>query len=187
MKIYSSPSYQMGQTDELDVPVTQGEVMKAKQELARMKRSLKGWLKKRARNKRLGVPYQLAIEGPLAEQLHALLSEVYPSQLPKKASAVELAKIAILGLPPQEASAQEAMGIWPLVVLVGAAAFVISTAIRNQADIAKHKLDIECQMSGKCTDTGFWLKLGAIAVVGWLAWDKLGLKQKFGGTRRRRR
>jgi hypothetical protein len=136
-----------------------------------------------------------AMRGPheqeLATQLYQLLSEVFdPASLPEPSvaknpmAAVELAKIAIAGKLPGEASGPAAVGAWawPIVVVVGVIAFVIMTAIRSSADVAKEKERIECIKAGACTDTGFFLKLAAVAVIGWLAWDKLGLREKVKGA-----
>lgn len=128
---------------------------------------------------------RFADETELAAQLHTLLSEVFDaSSLPSPDvqknpnAAVELAQIAIAGKLPGEAGTPTAAGfiwMWPLVIVVGAIAFVITSAIRSSADIAKEKERIECIKAGKCTDTGFWLKIGAITVVGWIVWDKMGV------------
>jgi hypothetical protein len=96
---------------------------------------------------------------------------------------VELAKIAIAGKLPEEAQAPEAQGflpvvfIWPVVIIVGMVLWTIMTKIRNDADVAKEKERIECIKSGACTDYGFWLKLGGIALAGWIVWDKMGLRE----------
>lgn len=124
-------------------------------------------------------------EAQLAVQLHQLLSEVFDaSQLPdpdttqNPDAAVQLALIAINGKLPGEA-AQSAVGVapwvWPVVIVVGALAFVIATAIRTSADLAAERERLECIKAGACTDYGFWLKIGAVAFVGWLAWDKFGV------------
>lgn len=124
-------------------------------------------------------------EEDLATQLHMLLSEVFDAQsLPDSdvaknpEAAVQLAQIAISGSLPGGASAPSAQGfiwMWPLVIVVGAIAFVAITAITSAADVAKEKEQIACIQAGKCTDTGFWLKLGAIAIATWIVWEKLGV------------
>jgi hypothetical protein len=139
-------------------------------------------------------------EQPLAEELHVLLSEVFDaSQLPDPDlskdpdAAVKLAQIAISGALPGEAVAEGATGLiwlWPAAIMVGAVMYTISVSVRSKADVAKHKADKECVMSGKCTDVGFWLKMASIAVIGWIAWDKLGVREKvqeFTGAKKKRR
>jgi len=131
---------------------------------------------------------RLDYEAELALQLHQLLSEVFDSStLPdpnvqqNPNAAVELAKIAIAGKLPTEASSNASVGsvwMWPIVVIVGVVAFVIMSAIRSSAEVAKEKEEIECIKAGKCTDSGFWLKLGAAAFIGWLVWDKAGVGER---------
>jgi hypothetical protein len=135
---------------------------------------------------------RLADEQPLALELHTLLSEIFdPAQLPapdlakNPNAAVELAQIAIAGKLPGESTAQQPVGmswLWPLGIVVGAVAFVITTAIRSKADVAKERERLECVKAGACTDTGFWLKIGAIAVVGWIVWDRMGLRERVTGA-----
>lgn len=219
-QIYSSPAYQMGEVEAEDRPITNAEMSRARTELARMKRSLKGWLRYRRINDAVasGQPVKppllrtpggrmpsavahamvlsqarFADEQPLALELHTLLSEVFdPAKLPdpdiKKNpdAAVSLAQIAIGGKLPGEAPSADAAGavpwMWPLVIVVGAIAFVISSSIRSKADVAKERERIECIKAGACTDTGFWLKIGAVAVVGWLVWDRMGLRERVTGV-----
>lgn len=131
-------------------------------------------------------------EQQMALQLHALLSEVFdagdlpePDLSDNPRAAVELANIAIAGKLPGEAPAPSEQGLiwlWPLVIIVGAIAFTITSHIRNQAEIAKERERLECIEAGKCTDYGFWLKIGAVGFLGWLAWDKLGLGKKIKGA-----
>lgn len=137
-------------------------------------------------------------EAQLASQLHALLSEVFdagslpdPDLMKNPDGAVQLAKIAVAGKLPGDATAPAAQGfvwLWPLVIIVGAIAYVITTQIRNSADVAKENERIACIEAGACTDTGFWLKFGAIAVGAWIIWDKFGVgvkvKQAMKGGRR---
>jgi hypothetical protein len=223
--IYSGPSYSMG--DDLEVtaaataPVTPATSARAKAELARMKRSLRAWLRYRRINdavatghggmvpdailKRPGKPVAAAAvaarlsstraleEAPLAANLYRLLSEVFdPSSLPSPSSpnaAVQLAEIAIAGKLPGEAGAPSPTGfiwLWPAVIVVGAIALVITTKIRSDADEAAEREKYECIKAGKCTDSGFWLKIGAIALGGWILWDKVGLGERVTGALKRR-
>jgi hypothetical protein len=134
----------------------------------------------------------------LATQLHQLLSEVFDaSSLPSPDvgknpnAAADLARLALGGKLPGEVSSPHAQGfiwLWPLVIVVGAIAFVITSSIRSSAERAAEHEKYECIKAGKCTDTGFWMKLGGIALVGWIIWDKAGLgdrlmrlKKKGGG------
>lgn len=134
---------------------------------------------------------RLSDEGTLAKQLHALLSEVFdPGTLPdpnidkNPNAAVELAKIAIAGKIPSDKGpqAQGFIWLWPIAIVVGGIALVIMFAIRSSADVAKERERLECIKAGKCTDTGFWLKVAAVGVVGWLVWDKAGLGSRITGA-----
>lgn len=131
-------------------------------------------------------------EQALATQLYQLLGEVFdagslpePNLAKNPRAAVELAQIAIAGKLPGEAAAPQAAGaiwMWPLVIVVGVIGFVIMTSIRTSADVAKEREKLECIKSGACTDSGFFLKLGAVAVVAWLVWDKMGLGERVKGA-----
>jgi len=132
-------------------------------------------------------------EGPLAANLYRLLAEVFDSSsLPdprRPTAAVQLAQIAISGKLPGEQPTATATGfiwLWPAVIVVGAIAVVITTKIRSDADAAAEREKYECIKSGKCTDSGFWLKIGAVALGGWLLWDKAGLGQRVTGAFARR-
>lgn len=108
--------------------ISTGDVNKAKAELARMRRSLSGWLKFRSMNdavmagtratkKPLAYAQQVlassrdyAVEQKLATQLHILLEQLYPdATLPNPDlggnadAAVQLAQIAISGTAPPAA------------------------------------------------------------------------------------
>jgi len=133
-----------------------------------------------------------ALEQQLAVQLHGLLSEFMDaSQLPNPDitkdpnAAVKLAEIAVDGKLPSEVSKPSSQGVWPVlfiwpaVILVGIVAFTIMAKISSDADVAKHKEEELSIRSGARTDSGFWLKMAGIAVVGWIAWDKLGVKKAF--------
>jgi len=128
-----------------------------------------------------------ADEQDLAETLYALLTEcgADPSALPAPDvakdpdAAVKLAHIAVQGKTPSEASSPQAQGIVWFVLAIPAAAvvLVISQIVKSKADVAKHKEEMRCIQSGACTDYGFWLKVGAVATISWLAWDKFGLRE----------
>ena len=190
----------------------------ARREIARMRAALRGWLKFRRINdevasgkRKARIPRSLAAraverdrdwegEQKLADDLYLLLSEAMPdTQLPSpnvKAdpnAAVKLAQIAIAGQSPA-ASGPQAQGIWPIVVLTVGAVILFATTsyISNRAEVEKEKERMMCVRSGACTDYGFWLKMASVAVLGWFAWDKLGVRERVaelqkGGRRRRRR
>lgn len=130
---------------------------------------------------------RLAEETDLAETLHALLVETGcdASALPRPDvaadpdAAVKLAEVAIRGVCPEEVSSAQAQGIawFVLAIPLGAAVLVLSQVISSKADVAMEKERLRCVQSGACTDAGFWLKWGAILVGGWVAWDKLGLRE----------
>lgn len=183
--------------------ISTSEVVKARAQLDRMRRSLASWLEYRTRNDRVAagqlpsrLPRPLAqkvmiqerdwdTEQKLASQLHVLLREVSPdAQLPtpnvttNPNSAVELARIAIYG-PGPEVAAPQAQGmvwLWP-VLIVGGLLLAVTTAITSMADVAKEKERLKCVQAGACTDYGFWLKVGGVALVGWVVWEQLGLKE----------
>jgi hypothetical protein len=202
MSIYSAPDYSMGKHEAL--PVTAAEKSRAEVELAKMRRSLRGWLKYRNLNNavvagraKAKVPPGLAkkmiesgrdwgLEQRLGKQLYVLLSEVFDAQqLPDPRdpdAAVKLAEIAIAGRLPMESTtpgpeAQGLIWLWPAVVVVGLVLFTVVFKIRSDASLAEEKEKIECVKMGACTDYGFWLKLGGVALIGWLAWDKFGLRE----------
>lgn len=136
-----------------------------------------------------------AYETRLAADLYALLSEVFdaaalpsPDLARDPDAAVKLAEIAIAGRLPTEAARPDAQGLiwlWPLVVVLGAVAFVITSKIRNDAEVARERERYECIRAGACTDTGFWVKAAGVSVVAWLAWDKFGLREATARLRRR--
>jgi hypothetical protein len=139
---------------------------------------------------------RLGDEATLATNLHTLLAEVFdgatlpdPDLKKNPNAAVELAKIAIAGKLPSEASSPAAAGfiwMWPLVIVVGAIALVVMSKIRSDAEVAKEREHNECVASGACTDSGFWLKVAAVGFIGWLVWDRMGVGarvKKMGGRR----
>ena len=127
----------------------------------------------------------LAVEQDLATKLSALLSEVMPDvQLPSAdlrtnpRAAVELANIAIVGGSPTAAQgAPTGVGslsathpwLWP-VLIVGGLLMAITTAIKTSADLAAEKERLACIQAGACTDYGFYLKMGGLAMLGYVAW-----------------
>lgn len=128
-------------------------------------------------------------EGRLAQRLHQLLSEVFdPASLPSPDvaknpdAAAQLAEIAIAGkLPGERATAADGLGFlffWPVIVVAGVIAFVITTKIRSDADVAMEREKYECIKQGACTDTGFWLKVAAVGGVGYLAYTQLVKKKR---------
>lgn len=128
-------------------------------------------------------------EAELAEKLYRLLSEVFDSaHLPDPDTArdpnvaVTLAQIAISGKLPGDQVAPAAQGaspwMWPIVIIVGAIAFVITTQINTAAEREAERERYECIKAGKCTDTGFWLKAAGVLFIGWFLWEKAGVGQK---------
>ena len=184
--------------------ITTNDVQTAASELARMRGSLKRWLKYRALNDAVlagtaktkkPLPYAQrtvasrrdgAVEQDLADRLHSLLSSMFPdAQLPAAdapGAAVALAQIAVTGQVPVGSTSPAATGglglthpwLWP-VLIVGGLLLVVTTAIRSAADVAAQKEQDACIEAGACTDYGFWLKAGGVTVIGWFAWKELGL------------
>lgn len=185
----------------------------AQAQLARLKSSLTKWLDYRGRldeivaGTRQGKtdPATLsrtlaakrpAVEQPLATHLYNLLSEVFdPSALPNPSvatnptAAVQLAQIAISGQLPGTASAPSAtsgMAWWFWPMIVGGVLLAISIVAGNAADVAKNQAELDCIAQGACTDSAFWLKWGAVAVIVWFAWDWLGVGARLKGVAHRR-
>lgn len=137
-----------------------------------------------------------ARESRLALNLHRLLSEVFgPDGLPdpdvqrNPEAAAQLALIALAGKMPGEAQVPGAVGfiwLWPVVIVVGAIAYVLSSKIRSDAETAQEHERLECVKAGYCTDYGFWLKLGAVGFLGWLVWDRLGVGARVTGAVQRK-
>jgi hypothetical protein len=192
---------------EVGAPVTPAEKSKAEKRIKSMRRSLTKWIKKRGINddaamgkrkakvpasilaKTLPLARDWKLEQRLAVQLHALLAEFMDSsQLPNPDiakdpnAAVKLAQVAISGKLSNEANKPTAQGgifIWPIVIVVGMVMYTIMSKISSDADLAELKENNRCVETGACTDSGFWLKMGGVAVVAWIAWDMLGVKKAF--------
>jgi hypothetical protein len=143
----------------------------------------------------------LAVEQDLADKLSALLGELMPSaQLPNPDlsrnpnAAVQLATIALAGASPMAPASSSSLGglgagsppwLWP-VLIVGGLLLAITTAIKTAADVAKDQEEKACIQSGACTDFGFWLKIGGVAMLAYVAWNSgLGgvVKRRLGGGR----
>jgi hypothetical protein len=177
-------------------PMTAAEKAKVEARLNKMKGSLKDWLKFRKRmddaamgKRKAKVPASVLaktlplkrdwkLEQRLAVQMHALLSELMDaSQLPNPDvtkdpnAAVKLAEIVVAGTPYGIPQGPQAQGIFPLLVLggIGAVALIFMQKISSDADVAKEKERIECIKAGACTDSGFWTKMAAVAVLGLIA------------------
>jgi hypothetical protein len=126
-------------------------------------------------------------EQDLAETIFALLVETgcpktelpAPSVQADPDVAVKLAKIAINGT-----CGPQAQGIvwFALAIPIGGLVLVISQYLKSKADVAKERERVRCIESGACTDSGFWLKLAAVSVFGWVVWDKMGLREALKGT-----
>lgn len=126
-------------------------------------------------------------EQDLARQLHQLLVECganidlpSPNVAADPNAAVRLAEIVLKGACPGETvDAPQAQGIvwFVLAIPLAAVVLVISQVIKSKADVAKERERIRCIQSGHCTDYGFWLKVASVGIVGWLAWDKFGIRE----------
>lgn len=179
------------------VAITAPDVARARAKLARMQRSLVEWLRFRQLNDlaatgkaaatRPEIAARAAAARPttelaLARQLHALLAELMPdAQLPAPEAsnaAAALAQIAISGTTNTRApQAQGAAWLsWP-VLIVGGLLLAITTAIKSSADLAKERERLACVQAGACTDYGFWLKVGGIAAIAFVAWHHFGLRE----------
>jgi hypothetical protein len=160
--------------------VTPKEKARAELEIKLMRGELAKWLKYRTL---LGTPPTdiLPVERRLGQRLFVLLSEMFDAQtLPSAASPIALAQIAISGKLPTETVSPSAQGIvwlWPAVAVVGLVLVTVIMKVRSDAADAADARRVQCIEAGKCTDTGFWLKLGGVMLVAWLAWDKFGLRE----------
>lgn len=130
-----------------------------------------------------------ATEQDLATKMAALLSQIMPGAALPEADlsmnpngAVDLAQIALRGgaqvsSPTATGSIMGAGGVpwWP-VLIVGGLLLTVTTAIRSAADVARDREEKACIQAGACTDYGFWLKAGGVAILAWVLWDRLGKK-----------
>jgi len=131
----------------------------------------------------------------LATKLYSLLTEcgMDPASLPNPDvaqdpnAALKLATIAVRGKTPDEVPSAQAQGIvwFVLLIPVAGAVFVLSQYISSKAEVEKEKERLRCVQAGACTDSGFWLKIASVAVLGWLAWDKFGLREAAAKGRRK--
>jgi hypothetical protein len=208
MAIYSAPDYSLGNSS----VVTASEKSKAEAAIRGMRKSLKQWITFRSllndqaaglRPSKLPISVvrnmiatrDVALEQRMASRLHVLLSEMFdPSSLPNPnmqqnpQAAVELAQIAIAGKLSDDVVGPTDIGmvwLWPAVAVVGAVLVTVMFKIKSDADVLKDQAHNQCVMSGGCTDYGFWLKLGGVAAVAWLAWEKVGLREAAGRLRKR--
>lgn len=195
----------MASMTKTSVAMRPAEVSAAARELAKMRKSLKGWLEYRMKNdqvatgqvpskyppalaaKLIAADRDWAVEQKLALQLHALLSETMPdADLPSpdvRRNPNAAPQLALLAIAPEQAPVSvvgpQAQGGFPMppwpVIIVAAVALVLLTAIKSYADVAKEKEHYACIKAGACTDYGFWLKWGAVAFIGWFAWEKIGV------------
>jgi hypothetical protein len=188
---YAAPGYGLGDSD-------QAAKSKAAASLKKMQKSLTRWLGYRSAMNKAAEKLppaavaklkqdRFATEQALANNLHALLIEMGACGTAIPAAdvscdpdaAAKLAEVAIAGKTPGEVSSPQATGIfwWLIAIPVAGVVLVISQWIKSKADLAMEQEKTRCIQSGACTDEGFWLKWGAIAVIGWLAWDKFGLRE----------
>jgi hypothetical protein len=195
-------------------PMTASETAKAKARINKMRASLKDWLRYRtvltdlAQGKRKGkVPAQVvakwleqehdwAGEKRLAIRLHAMLSEAMDSSLlpdPSKdrEAAVKLARIAISGKLPGEASSPSPTGVvWfiPAAVVIAMVMYGYSAKVEAEADVQKERLKYECIKNAgwmACSGPGALVAAAAFAGLAWLAWDKFGLREAAGKLRKK--
>ncbi len=182
--IYGSPSYQLGAAQ---IGGQLGDVSKiekatADREIKKMRSALEKWLRYRTLLE-LSPATLSPVEVRLGQRLYVLLSEMFDAQtLPAASDTVALARVAVSGKLANETAAPHPTGLgliwmWPAVAVVGLVLLTVVTKIRSDADDAADARKTECIMAGKCTDYGFWLKVGGVAAVAWLAWEKLGLKK----------
>ena len=182
--------------------VSKSDVQRAKVELDRMRGSLKGWLKYRTLNDAIVAgaaptkkPRKFAAEviaqsrdwdaeQKLAKQLYVLLSETLPGvQLPdpnvavNPQAAVQLAQLALDGPSPSSPQAQGAIAWWWPAIIVGGLMLTITTVIKTSADTAREKEWLACVQAGGCTDSGFWIKVGGISMLVYMAWQ-MGLGER---------
>lgn len=125
------------------------------------------------------------LEQKLATQIHTLLSELMPNaRLPNPdvrqnpRAAVELAQIALGDRVLAPGLGNISTVPWLPIAIVGGVLLTITTAIKSHAELAAERERIACIKAGACTDYGFWLKVAALAGIGWFAWTQLGLKEK---------
>lgn len=172
-----------------------------------MKRSLRRWLKYRQMNdanaaaRGVRPVHDMRTEQDLAHKLSALLGTMFPSAtLPNAdlrsnpSGAVQLAQIALSGhVPAAPAGAPALSGVmsshpwlWP-VLIVGGLLIAVTTAIKTAGDVAAQKEQDACIQSGACTDYGFWLKVGGIAMLAYVAWNQFGVRDMVKGALARRK
>jgi len=124
------------------------------------------------------------VEQELGDLLYALLTEMgYSVPQPDVATdpdaTVKLAQIVVNGKTPDEVNGQQGQGIvwFVLAIPIAGVVIIMSQYLKSKADVAKEQEKTRCIESGACTDSGFWLKWGAIAVASWVVWDKFGLRE----------
>lgn len=206
MAIYTEPSYALGATDTPDEKRQAEAALKQMQRSLKSwlgyRRKLDAYVAGKVqapalfRRAKPLPPSTVAItlrsdryagEQDLADTLYSLLTEIgcSASTLPSPDvardpdAAVKLAQIAIAGKCPQDVIGPQSAGIvwFVLAIPIAGIVLVISQFIKSKADVEKERERLRCIQAGACTDTGFWLKVGAIAITSWLAWDKFGLRE----------
>lgn len=85
-------------------------------------------------------------------------------------AAVQLAQIAVSGTEPAATSPQTVgiNWIWPTAIVVGGALLAYTTKIKTDAESAAESERIACIKAGACTDSGFWIKVGALSFLGYV-------------------
>jgi len=158
---------------------------KAKRELASMRRSIKGWLKFRDKNDAIGLTSgeqteRVGMEAPLVTKMQELLTAVYGAvALPSDAR--KLARMILSGTAP----GPQAAGILPFLLIGGLVlVFVLSSAIKNLADVQKEQQRYDCiKKAGafQCDTTGTLLKYGVLFGIGYIIWTKTDLQKHLKG------
>jgi hypothetical protein len=207
--IYSPPSYAMGasETDTSEAEVALSSMKRSLKGWLGYRRQLDEYVAGKRPAPKIGrgpgvkplPPSVVAVtlqrdrfntEQDLAETIYALLVEMgcpksslpAPSVQADPDAAVKLATLAINGGCPADGPQAQGIVWFALAIPIGGLVLVISQYLKSKADVAKEKERVRCIESGACTDSGFWLKLAAISVLGWVAWDKMGLREALKGT-----
>lgn len=181
--------------------ITTADVGKARAALLGLRGSLTKWLKYRQMNDDIAsgklpssklpqnVAAQVAVgmrnaqrELALAQQLHALLTDLMPdTQLPAaedSGAAVSLAKVAVLGASAATTTSAPAttgsVSAWPILI-VGGLLLGVTGKIRSDAEVAAEHEHRACIRAGGCADYSFLWKVAGGALLGWVAWTRLGL------------
>ena len=127
-------------------------------------------------------------EQDLANAVYNLLVEtgVSPAAIPspdvKKHpdAAVHVVEFALQGKAPSEVNGPQAQGVvwFVLAIPIAGIVFFLSHMVSKKAEVEMEKERLRCIEAGACTDSGFWLKIASMGVIGWFAWEKVGVGKK---------